>query len=332
MIKRRAIPLIWVISIAFISVGIFISTLAIAGSLEPPASPASTMKTLDQVEPRIPIPGSSTAVSEYLINESGSYYLSGDRLCSGNGIMVNADNVTIDLMGYSLIGTNPDNAGVSMVVKKNVEIRNGTIREFGCGIYESSVGEGNRVINVRVVLNHKIGIYLQGEGHLVKGCTVWKNGDTYGSTVYGILVGPASIVSGNTVKNNGMNGGSSVVGIRAFDYSQVTDNMIMHNGDSAGGTVYGIHTGGSCLIANNTVNKNGYNCSNNVCGINTASSNRITGNTVTNNGKTEDSYGYGINFSIYSFVDKNLAYGNIPADIRSNCTLCRVVDNYPSTD
>ena len=54
--------------------------------LEPSALPAQSMKTLDEVEPRIPIPGSDTAVGTYVINSSRSYYLSGDRMCSGVGL------------------------------------------------------------------------------------------------------------------------------------------------------------------------------------------------------------------------------------------------------
>ena len=77
---------------------------AYAGGLEPTSPPSSTMKTLDEVEPRIPIPGSTSAVATFIISESGSYYLTGNRRSYGIGIQVNADDVTIDLMGYTLTG------------------------------------------------------------------------------------------------------------------------------------------------------------------------------------------------------------------------------------
>ena len=65
---------------AFACVGV--GLVAIAGDLNPPAgSVAPTMKTLDEVEPRIAInavntPGDSNSV--YRISQPGSYYLTGN--------------------------------------------------------------------------------------------------------------------------------------------------------------------------------------------------------------------------------------------------------------
>ena len=220
-------------SIVFLAVVLLLSPAIYAGNLEPSAPPGPTMKTLDEVEPRIPI-----SSVPYTISASGSYYLTGDLQLSApdaNGITVDVNDVTIDLMGYSLIGPGPGgNFGIFMYKRSNVEIRNGTVRNFGCeGIYEQhSDARAHRVIRVRVVSNGSNGIGLHGYGHLVKDCTVVDNSyhgiyTEYDSTITGntcyrnlkngIFAAYGSTVTGNTCSDNGENGigastGSTVIG------------------------------------------------------------------------------------------------------------------------
>jgi hypothetical protein len=61
--------------------------------------------------------------------------------------------------------------------RTNVEIRNGTIRNFGgAGIAEGDYSNGreHRVIGMRVLSNYN-GIYLLGTGHVVEDCIVANN-------------------------------------------------------------------------------------------------------------------------------------------------------------
>jgi hypothetical protein len=93
------------------------------------------MKTLDQLEARIPIPKSpqpSIAGPHFTITQPGSYYLTGNiDVTTGNGINIEADDVTLDLNGYTISSNNPTaaNYGISLNgTRKRVSISNGHIR------------------------------------------------------------------------------------------------------------------------------------------------------------------------------------------------------------
>ena len=73
------------------------------GSLTPPGAPAPLFKTLDQVEPRMPISTYGTNITA-----SGSYYLTANLTSASttqDAITISADNVTIDLNGFALLNT-----------------------------------------------------------------------------------------------------------------------------------------------------------------------------------------------------------------------------------
>jgi hypothetical protein len=143
------------------------------------------------------------------ITAPGFYYVTGNLTCpTGNGITVNSNDVTIDLMGFCLSG-NGASDGISGT-SDNVEVRNGTLRGWNHAI--NKYGIQNRIINLRAQGN-TFGIYLGNSGHLVKGCTCKDNTDTginaFDSTIsnnvvtvssdafYGIL--GDGIISGNRV-------------------------------------------------------------------------------------------------------------------------------------
>ena len=276
----------WLLAALLVLSGI--ATPAFAGNLEPSAPPGPTMKTLSEVEPRTPVNnlrGSLDGTYRHIIIMPGSYYLSGDITTTSNGIFVAADNVTIDMMGYTLTG--PGKAagtytGIGMTGRTNVEIRNGTIREFGGrGIYEDTVtGKAHRIISIRSLSNGSDGIYLAGYGHLVKDCTVADNGSV------GIYGGSGGTVIDNTAYNNqgsGIYGGLGCTITRNTAYSNKSYGIQTDYGNTlTGNTVYsnqgsGIYGGSGCTATGNTAYNNEF------IGINVSAGSTVIANTVYNN-------------------------------------------------
>jgi hypothetical protein len=186
----------------------------------------------------------------YEIKSPGFYYLARNlNAATGNGIMINSDNVILDLMGFCLSSSGGSWKGISNVVGyKNIEIRNGFLTGWGFGIdlaAANNVFSGLRIINVRVMGGNTECIRIEGGGigNLVKGCTV---SDALG---IGISVNNGNAtISGNTVYN-------CSTGIRLTQGSIIGNNVYCNTGQT------GIMISGSAtdwvLVDQNTVNGNG---------------------------------------------------------------------------
>jgi len=274
-------------------------------------------QTPAQAEPRIPInadtaPGNSAF--EYVISRAGSYYLTADVSTAKSGISVDVDDVTIDLMGFTISG--PDvgiRNGVYMYQRNNVQISNGTIRDFSAGIYEAiTTGKNHKISYINAVSNTVSGIVLLGTNCRVENCTSSDNGTGSTSHVYGIRAGENAMVSSNTVEGNGYSTvGAYVYGIYTSSGSTVTDNTVCNNGSSGGNRVYGIVGAQSSMITDNNIRKNGTSAQGNVYGISASYGSVITGNAVYDNG--DSSLGgnvYGILSGVGTCIKANTAYSN----------------------
>ena len=85
----------------------------------------------------------------------------------GHGIVIGADNITLDLNGHTVRGTSNlinDGAGVYLLGRTGVTVKNGTIRDFDCGVAIEG-GSGNTVTGIRAQDNiGAVGASQCGEG------------------------------------------------------------------------------------------------------------------------------------------------------------------------
>ena len=177
------------------------SSAALAGDLGPPAGAVtSTMKTLEEVEPRVPIdlehtPGDADSV--FRIAQAGSYYLTGEVVgeVGKHGIEIDAlGEITIDLRGFAVRGVAGSLDGIVNPGGGAVSVVNGHVRDFdgdgvdlggfGCAARDLVVqgngdaglriGSAARAHNVASLFNSGDGIRMAGGA--MDGCTAEQNG------------------------------------------------------------------------------------------------------------------------------------------------------------
>ena len=278
----------------------------------------------------------------FTISQPGSYYLTGNLDGSAGGIDITADDVTLDLMGFTIDGGGSvTDYGINFSGSSNVNIRNGTVKGFGyAGIYQGNFGPHYAtVMDVQALGNGTLGIASTYSGILlnssnshVERCTAGDNGGHgiyayYSSKLinntaynnsgaYGIYGSLGASLSGNTAYNN------SGIGIYGSDGASLSGNTAYNNGGSgiygslgaslSGNTAYnngyGIHGSyGASLIGNNVYYNQNW-------GIYCAGSNLIKDNTIYYNNRANTAGQAGL----YVYADSRVAGNTLDSNFQNN--------------
>ncbi|HEX2191643.1 MAG TPA: right-handed parallel beta-helix repeat-containing protein [Acidimicrobiales bacterium] len=212
--------------------------------------------------------------------------------CPNNGIIIGADNITLNLNGFRVFGTTAtgDGAGVLLVNRTGVTVTSGSVTDFDGGVAIAG-GGGNTV--VRVVAHNNIGASL---GHPPAPSTAWGDGIAIqGSNDNRILF--------NDVQNNGPYSG---IGLFTGDTDHPFIPPALVNGNLVQGN--NVQNNTACrldgLCDNDGIRlepRVGSNCLTGTTAC-PGRGNRVIGNTVERNGLD--------GIAIFAFTTSNLVQGN----------------------
>ncbi len=158
--------------------------------------------------------------------------------CSGDGIIIGADNITLDLNGFRLFGTSSpgEGAGILLDERSGVTIRNGTITLFDAGVV---IDGGSRNTVTRIYAVDNIGTPATDFGD---GITLFSSSN--------------NTITGNIARHNGPYDGIGLVG--NSDNNLIDSNVVQDNNIDFTGNVNqddGIRVEGRSAD-NNTVSRN----------------------------------------------------------------------------
>ncbi len=296
-----------------LAAGAFVASRAGAGPLDPPDGPvAPTGKPLADLEPRTAIsdehtPGDRDSV--YRITQPGSYYLTGPVAGQSgkHGIKIEADDVTLDLMGFAVRGVRGSLDGIATggQARTRISIRNGIITGFdgdGIDVVEGGAPTHSALIEgIHAAANGGHGLSVW-DGAVIARCTASHN------ALRGISANANCVVSACSALQNGAHG------IFCFENCSIVESTGRLNGTggigaSFGGVVLtcsashnsenGIDIGQGCVVSGCAAS------SNTLHGISAVSGNLLRANTCDRNGSGDAGAGIYLYGSANRVEDNN---------------------------
>ena len=194
-----------------------------------------------------------------------------DLTCVGDGLIVGADDITIDLNGYTIAGSG-GGLGIAVTGRTNISIKGGTIRNFAVAVRVRT--STDVVIKHNEFVGNPEGIDLHAGS---VGNTV-KDNSFRDSATRGIMLRTTS--SDNDIKNNTFTGNR--VGILVFGG---VDNALKGNiisGSSLAGIRLNVIATGN-VLKHNTVTSNAVGIEFIVTPTGSATGNDLKGNVIATN-------------------------------------------------
>ncbi len=192
--------------------------------------------------------------------------------CTGNGIIIGANNITLDLGGRTIFARAPqtgEGPGVLIRNRTNVTVRNGRIIMFDAGVAIEG-GSGHTITNI--VAQDNIGTRASdfGDGIAVFGSSnniIRRNRVQHNGPFSGIsLVGNSdnNLVDNNTVQGNDVESNPNLmddIGIRV-EGPGVNNNVVSNNKVEGNGLdgiqIFPFATNTDNIIRRNTIRGNGF--------------------------------------------------------------------------
>ena len=190
-----------------------------AATSSPTPTPAATLNPKHKTVPGEPGCGDSV---------TKSIQLTVDLLnCPGDGLIIGANNITIDLAGFTIDGAKSDNStGINNSKGfTGVTVQGGEIKEFDTGLAVGGKGTTNNSISGMTFTDNNTGItFSNGHSNSVTEGTFDNDG-------VGIVVGSDS----NTITNNDISNARPGISL-AGNGNQLSENSIRGGGNGISGT------------------------------------------------------------------------------------------------